>query len=141
MRDIYDDERLSVSVVQAIKKLRTPGEVDSAVQNTKGTMLVFVDSNCGCAARIARPALEMALNRPTRPDSITTVFASTDREATEQARKYFTGQPPSSPSFALLRDGRFLGMIHRADIRTGTPFQVRQMLSEMFDRFCAEGPR
>jgi len=140
MHNIYDDERLGAPTAQGMKKLRTPGEVDSAIRSSKGTMLVFVDSNCGCAARVARPALEMALHHRMKPGSITTVFASTDREATAQARKYFTDQPPSSPAFALLRDGKFLGMIHRAEIRTRTSEQVKQMLAEMFERFCAPGP-
>ena len=139
MRNIYNDERMGAAKASVMTKLRTPSEVDNAVQNVKGTMLIFVDSNCGCAAKVARPALEMALHHPAKPDAVGTVFASTDREATAQARRYFTGQPPSSPSFALLRDGKFLGIIHREEIRTTEPGEVAEMLTGLFDRYCASG--
>ena len=138
MRNIYDDETIGARPGLGLIKLHTPEEVDNTFRNHRGTLLVFVDSACGCSARIARPALQAALQHPERSAMIATVFASTDREATLQARKYFTDQPPSSPAFAFLRDGKLLGMIHRSDIQTSTPAYVTQLLTEMFDRYCRE---
>ncbi|MCK6480315.1 MAG: BrxA/BrxB family bacilliredoxin [Planctomycetaceae bacterium] len=101
-----------------VKELRTPEEVDAALKGeaAKGTTLLFVNSVCGCAAGNARPALRMTLERGGKPDHAYTVFAGQDREATARAREYLQGQPPSSPSFALLRDGKVVGMLHRHDI-------------------------
>lgn len=98
-----------------VKELRTPAEVDAALKGAKGTSLVFVNSVCGCAAGNARPALKI-LMAAAKPDHAWTVFAGQDREATEKARSYFTGQPPSSPCFVLLKDGAVVGMLHRHDI-------------------------
>src|SRR3970040_1316174 len=86
------------------QELKTPADVDAVLPNSKGTMLVVVNSTCGCAAGAARPALAKALQHTNAPDKVVTVFAGIDKEATARAREYFTDQPPSSPSFALMRD-------------------------------------
>jgi putative YphP/YqiW family bacilliredoxin len=100
-----------------VTELRTPEAVDAALKEApKGTTLVFVNSVCGCAAGNARPALRLLLEKGPKPDRSFTVFAGQDREATDQARSYFTGMPPSSPCFALLRDGKVAAMLHRHDI-------------------------
>jgi putative YphP/YqiW family bacilliredoxin len=122
-----------------VQELRTPEEVDAVLTNSKGTVLVFVNSVCGCAGSIARPALAQALKHNILPDKLTTVFASEDRGATARAREYFTGMPPSSPSVALLHNGKLLHMIHRYEIETSTPEGVASMLRESFDKYCTDG--
>ena len=124
-----------------VQELRTAGEVDAILANRRGVALVFVNSVCGCAGGIARPALAVALKHPVRPDVIATVFASGDREATMRAREYFSGMPPSSPSFALLRDGKLIHMIHRSDIEIRGPEQVARLLTDAFDKHCATFPQ
>ena len=124
-----------------VKELRTPEEVDSLLQHQKGPVLVFVNSVCGCAGGIARPALSLALRNGIKPDSVATVFASTDREATARARSYFTNMPPSSPSFALLRDGKLLHMIHRSDIEIRGPQEVAALLTGAFEKYCSAIPQ
>ncbi|HUI29422.1 MAG TPA: BrxA/BrxB family bacilliredoxin [Candidatus Acidoferrales bacterium] len=114
------------------KELRTPEDVDEAIKNNKRTLLIFVNSTCGCAGGIARPAVEMALNGKIIPDDLATVFAGQDSLATERARNYFIGQPPSSPSFAIMKDGKFAGMIHRSDIEGRNPHTVAEMLKALF---------
>ena len=88
-----------------IAELRTAAEVDCAITSSPGTTMVIVNSICGCAAGRMRPAVRLALEHSTRPDQAFSVFAGQDKEATERARSYFTGYPPSSPSVAILRDG------------------------------------
>ena len=124
-----------------VKELRTPEEVDAVLANHKGTALVFVNSVCGCAGGVARPALGIALKQSTKPDVIATVFASGDREATMRARSFFTNMPPSSPSFALLRDGKLVHMIHRSDIEIRGPQEVASMLTAAFDKYCTTVPQ
>jgi len=119
-----------------IRELRTPQEVDETIKDSKGTLLVFVNSTCGCAGGIARPGLAMALKNRTLPDQIATVFAGQDKEATERARSYFTDQPPSSPSFALMHDGKLVAMIHRRDIEGTSPVHAASLLADVFDRHC-----
>jgi len=117
-------------------ELRTPDEVDSTLKRAKGTVLVFVNSICGCAAGKARPAVALALSRQPRPDILCTVFAGQDREATDRARTYFTGYGPSSPSMALLRDGSLVFMLERCDIEGRDPHSIAEDLTGAFDRFC-----
>ena len=117
-------------------ELRTATDVDAAIQNSKGTMLVVVNSVCGCAAGISRPALAKAVNHGNVPDVVVTVFAGQDKEATAQARSYFDNQPPSSPSFALLRGGKLVEMIHRYHIEGHSVDQVAQRLTKAFDAHC-----
>jgi putative YphP/YqiW family bacilliredoxin len=118
------------------RDLRTPEEVDALLTGQKGTALIFVNSVCGCAGGVARPALAMALQHTVRPDVIATVFASGDREATMRARSYFTNMPPSSPSFALLRDGKLIHMIHRSEIEIRKANEVAALLTSAFDTHC-----
>jgi putative YphP/YqiW family bacilliredoxin len=120
------------------QELRTPEQVDEAFQQLKGTILVVVNSTCGCAAGAARPGLTIAMNHQTRPDHLVTVFAGLDREATARAREHFTDQPPSSPSFAILRDGKFVHMVHRYQIEGHSPEQIAQRLTQAFDQFCTQ---
>ena len=99
-----------------VKELRTAEEVDHALTNQPGTTMVVVNSICGCAAGRMRPAVRAALQNAVRPERLFTVFAGQDREATDRARSYFAGYPPSSPSIALLRDGQLVHMMQRSDI-------------------------
>lgn len=119
-----------------IKEARTASEVDAAV-GAPGTTMVIVNSVCGCAAGRMRPAVRMALQHATRPDQMITVFAGQDQEATQQARSYFRGHPPSSPSIGLLRDGQLVYMMQRSDIEHREAVDIAGELKGAFDRFCA----
>jgi putative YphP/YqiW family bacilliredoxin len=119
------------------RELRTPDEVNSVLAQTPGNVLVVVNSICGCAAGKARPAVALALSHPVRPETLTTVFAGQDSEATAQARSYFTGYEPSSPSIALLRDGKLVFMLERREIEGRDKFRIAEDLTHAFDRFCA----
>jgi putative YphP/YqiW family bacilliredoxin len=119
------------------REMRTPAEVDSVLKHEKRTVLVVVNSVCGCAAGKARPAIAKALSNKTRPEVLATVFAGQDPEATKQARAYFTGYAPSSPSIALLRDGKIEFMMERRDIEGSDPFTIAKVLTQAFDRICA----
>ncbi|MFI5253245.1 MAG: BrxA/BrxB family bacilliredoxin [Bacteroidota bacterium] len=141
MYDILIQQMKDEVTKNGVKELTTPTEVDEALAPGTGTTLVFVNSTCGCAGGTARPALRRALTHTVKPDAITTVFASTDREATARAREYFTGMPSSSPSFALLRDGKLLQMIHRSDIEGRAPDEVEDMLTYLFDKYCSTVPQ
>ena len=124
-----------------VRELRTPQEVDELLKQKSGTTLVFVNSICGCAGGVARPALALAMKHSVKPDVVATVFASGDREATARAREYFARMPPSSPSFALLRDGQLMCMIHRSDIEISEPNTIAQALTAAFERYCAPQAR
>lgn len=123
------------------QELRKPEEVDAVLPNTKGTMLVVVNSTCGCAAGAARPGLTKALQHSVRPEKLVTVFAGQDREATARAREYFVGQPPSSPSFALMRNGKLVDMIHRHEIEGSSPDQIAARLVASFEQHCGAETR
>jgi putative YphP/YqiW family bacilliredoxin len=117
-------------------ELTTLEDVDSAFAK-KGTTLVLVNSVCGCAGGIARPAASYALHKSeAKPDHAVTVFAGQDKEATEKARSYFTGYPPSSPSFALLKDGKLLTMVERHEIEGYEPIEVVHKLQDAFKEHC-----
>jgi putative YphP/YqiW family bacilliredoxin len=120
-----------------VKETRTPEEVDQAVKNTDGTLLVVVNSVCGCAAGKARPGVALALEHKVRPDQAITVFAGADIEATERARGYFKGYPPSSPSIGLLRNGELLFMMERWQIEGKNADEIADELKAAFDKFCA----
>lgn len=120
------------------KELRTPAEVDAVLSKDRGTVLVVVNSICGCAAGRARPAVAMALENKAKPETLTTVFAGQDTDATTQARSYFTGYPPSSPSVALLRDGKLVFMLERKDIEGRDPYGIAEDLTKAFDQFCGQ---
>ena len=120
-----------------VKELRTPRDVDTAVTGESGTLMLVVNSVCGCAAGKARPGVALALRHGTRPDAVATVFAGADVEATERARGYFTGYPPSSPAIALLRDGKLVYMMERHQIENREADVIARDLTAAFDRYCA----
>jgi len=120
------------------EELKTPTQVDETVQNVKGTLMVVVNSICGCAAGKARPGVALALQHDVRPDKVATVFAGADIEATERARNYFTGYPPSSPSIALLKDGKLVYMLERHQIEGRGPGEIAQELTKAFDQYCVQ---
>lgn len=118
------------------RELHTAQDVDATLKNEQGTVLVVVNSICGCAAGKARPAIVHALGNSARPDVLATVFAGQDQEATARARSYFAGYAPSSPSVALMREGKVAFMLERRDIETSDPFSIAQRLKQAFDKFC-----
>jgi putative YphP/YqiW family bacilliredoxin len=118
-----------------VAELRTAEAVDAAVR-TAGTLMIVVNSVCGCAAAKARPGIAMALRHQTRPERIATVFAGADVEATDRARSYFTGYAPSSPSMGLFRDGTLVFMLERWQIENQTAEQIAAALTTAFDSFC-----
>jgi putative YphP/YqiW family bacilliredoxin len=119
-----------------IQEARTGAEVENAIKQ-KGTVMVVVNSICGCAAGRMRPAVCAALESSVRPERMITVFAGQDREATETARRYFTGYPPSSPSIAILRDGQLVYMMQRSEIEMSDPFTIAKRLKQAFEKHCA----
>src|SRR5712671_5124876 len=120
-----------------VEELRTPEAVDEAVKNSPGTVMVVVNSICGCAAGKARPGIALALQHDVRPDRVATVFAGADIEATERARSYFTGFLPSSPSIGLLKDGELVYMMERYQIEGRGPEQIAGELRQAFEEHCA----
>ncbi|GIN19927.1 MAG TPA: BrxA/BrxB family bacilliredoxin [Bacillus bacterium] len=119
------------------EQLQTPEEVEVALAR-KGTTLVMINSVCGCAGGVARPAAAHAIHYDKRPDHLVTVFAGQDREATAKARSYFTDYPPSSPSFALLKDGKICTMVERHEIEGHDPMSVVNKLQQYFEQYCEE---
>ena len=120
-----------------VEELRTPEAVQNTIENSKGTVMVVVNSICGCAAGKARPGIARALQHRVRPDKVATVFAGADIEATEKARSYFTGYEPSSPSIALLKDGKLVYMMERRQIEGRDASQVAGELTQAFDQHCS----
>ena len=120
-----------------IAEARTTAEVENAIHQ-KGTVMVVVNSVCGCAAGKMRPGVRAAVRNSVRPDRMITVFAGQDREATESARTFFTGYPPSSPSIGLLRDGQLVYMMERRDIEVSTPEMIATALANAFEKHCAK---
>jgi putative YphP/YqiW family bacilliredoxin len=118
-------------------ELKTPEAVDEAVKTTPGTLMIMVNSICGCAAGKARPGVALALQHDVRPDRLATVFAGADLEATERARGYFTGYRPSSPSIGILRDGQLVYMMERYQIEGQGPEAIAEELKRAFDECCA----
>jgi putative YphP/YqiW family bacilliredoxin len=119
-----------------VRELRTASAVDETLKATPGVVMIVVNSMCGCAAGKARPGIALALRHERRPDLTATVFAGGDIEATERARQYFSGYPPSSPSVALLRDGELLYMMERRDIENQDAGAIARQLTAAFDRYC-----
>jgi putative YphP/YqiW family bacilliredoxin len=120
-----------------IEELRSAADVDRVVAGYPGPTMVVVNSICGCAAGRMRPAVRLALQHPTIPTNIVSVFAGQDLEATERARSYFTGYPPSSPSIAILRDGKLVYMMQRHQIETRDAAAIAAELKAAFDQYCA----
>lgn len=123
-----------------VEEWKTPEQVDEGIRNTTGTVMVVVNSVCGCAAGKARPGIALALQHEARPDKIATVFAGADIEATDRARSYFTGYQPSSPSIAILKDGQLVYMLERRQIENKFAEQIAEELQHAFDEHCATAP-
>jgi putative YphP/YqiW family bacilliredoxin len=119
-----------------VEETRTPADVDRVLASENGTVLMIVNSVCGCAAGKARPGIGMALQHSVRPDKAATVFAGGDDQAVAHLREILSDYPPSSPSIALFRNGKPVYMMHRGDIESRDAFQIAQVLKEAFDRFC-----
>jgi len=120
-----------------VEELRTPEEVDAAVKDSPGALMIVVNSICGCAAGKARPGVAQALQHDVRPDRVATVFAGADIEATDRARSYFTGYAPSSPSIGILKNGELVYMMERWQIEGKGPAEISAELKSAFDRCCA----
>jgi putative YphP/YqiW family bacilliredoxin len=136
------DERLVTPMREdltrlGVKEMRTADEVDETLKNAEGTTMVVVNSVCGCSARMARPAVAIALQNPIKPDLSTTVFAGQDAEATARARSYFTGYPPSSPQIGLLKDGELVFMLERWQIESRSAEEIAHDLVNAFNKYCA----
>jgi putative YphP/YqiW family bacilliredoxin len=122
------------------RELRTAAAVDEVVKNS-GVVMLVVNSVCGCAAGKARPGIAKALQNKNRPDVVATVFAGADIDATDRARQYFTGYPPSSPSMGLLRDGKLIYMMERSFIEMRDADMIADELIRAFDRYCVGDTR
>jgi len=140
------DERIVGPMREELTRLgfqetRTPQDVDTVLGQKQGTVLVVVNSVCGCAAGMARPAVAMALEHDVKPDKMITVFAGNDREATQRVREtYLPGYRPSSPSIALFRDGEVVKMLERWQIEGREAHDIAVELVRAFDQFCAKQP-
>lgn len=119
-----------------VDEVRTAAEVDAAVRETPGTLMIVVNSVCGCAAGKARPGVGLALQHATKPARAVTVFAGADVEATDRARSYFAGVRPSSPSVGLLKNGELVYVLQRHEIENRSAQEIASALTSAFDRFC-----
>jgi len=119
-----------------VEEFRTVEAVDDAVKNTEGTLMIVVNSICGCAAGKARPGVALALQNNIRPDRVGTVFAGADIEATDRARNYFTGYRPSSPSIGILKNGELVYMMERFQIEGRGPEEIANELKRAFEEVC-----
>ena len=142
---IYDPEAVAPMwqelAAVGVEPLQTPEQVDEALKADSGSVLMIVNSVCGCAAGQARPGAMLALQNPVIPDRSVTVFAGVDRDAVESARAYMTGYPPSSPSMALFKDGKLVFMLQRTDLQQMNEDQVASALRSAFDEHCTRtGP-
>jgi len=138
-RSMYDERMVSPMRREltdiGFAELRTAEEVDAALRDAPGTALVLVNSVCGCSARMARPAARLAMAHERKPERLYTVFAGQDAEATERARGYFTNHPPSSPSFAILRDGQLVWMMERREIEGRPADEIARDLVAAFETY------
>lgn len=143
MRPMYDEQLVAPMRAEltrlGVEEMRTAAEVDARLREA-GTTLVVVNSVCGCAARNARPAVKRALQHDVKPERLTTVFAGQDPDATQRARSYFTGYPPSSPQIALLKDGQPVFMLERHDIEGRSAEDIAADIVGAFDRYCEKAP-
>lgn len=117
-------------------ELKTPEEVDATIPNSKGTMLLMINSVCGCAAGTARPGVRMSLNNPKHPEKLVTVFAGQDMEATAEARKFTLPYPPSSPAIALFKDGKLVHFVERHHIEGRSAQMIAEHLKATYEEFC-----
>ncbi|WP_105992724.1 bacilliredoxin BrxB [Staphylococcus simulans] len=134
MNDVVEQARKEIENA-GYEQLTTPEDVD-AVLKKDGTSLVMINSVCGCAGGIARPAAEHALHFDKLPDRLVSVFAGQDKEATQRAREYFEGYAPSSPSFALIKDGKITEMVERHQIEGHDIMDVITQLQNLFEKYC-----
>lgn len=118
------------------QQLISAQEVDETLKNTKGTLLVVVNSVCGCAAGNMRPGVKLSIQNDKKPATLTTVFAGVDGEAVAEARKHFLPYPPSSPSIALFKDGELVHFLERHHIEGGTAQMIAENLMEAYNEFC-----
>jgi putative YphP/YqiW family bacilliredoxin len=121
-----------------VEEAFTPADVDRLLSPDSGSVLMVVNSVCGCAAGRARPAVGMALKHSVRPDKVASVFAGGDEAAVAHLRNILSDYPPSSPSMALFQNGKPVYMIHRSDIERREPMEIAKLLTEAFERFCAQ---
>jgi putative YphP/YqiW family bacilliredoxin len=121
-----------------VQETRTPEDVDALLRHTTGTVLMVINSMCGCAAGRARPGIALALRHGIVPDKTATVFAGGDLEATARVREYLPDYPPSSPSVALFRDGKPVFMLPRHQIEDRDAPEIAKALTEAFDQFCVK---
>ena len=119
-----------------VRELRTAADVDESIRETPGTLMIVVNSVCGCAAGKARPGVALALQHAVKPDVVATVFAGADVDATERARGYFTGYPPSSPAIVLLHGGKLIYMMERHQIENQEAQDIAAQLTAAFDTHC-----
>lgn len=119
-----------------VKELKTPEEVQEILDKKEGTVLVIINSVCGCAAGGARPAVKIALQNSKLPDKVVTVFAGVDKAATAKAREYMLPYPPSSPSMALFKNGKLVHFIERLHIEGRTPQMIADNLIAAFNEYC-----
>jgi len=124
-----------------VEEARTPEDVDVAIRDTAGTVMVIVNSICGCAAGLARPGVGMGLKHSALPDKVITVFAGADIDATQRARSFFKGYFPSSPSIGILQNGQIVFMLERHQIEGRDPVAISKDLINAFDRFCVPSVR
>jgi bacilliredoxin len=119
-----------------VEEARTPEDVDRLLGPNSGTVLMVVNSICGCAAGRARPAVGLSLQHAVRPSKVATVFAGGDVAAVAHVRSLLSEYPASSPSIALFRNGKPVYMLHRSDIERRDPYEISAILKEVFERFC-----
>jgi len=140
MKPLYPEELVAPMreelTVAGFQELRTAEDVEKLMSEQDGTALVVINSVCGCAAGNARPGVQMAVENTVLPDKLTTVFAGVDREATDKARGYILGYPPSSPSMALFKDGQVVHFIPRMNIEGRMPLEIAAELKDAFNKFC-----
>jgi putative YphP/YqiW family bacilliredoxin len=118
------------------QELLNASDVDHAISNSEGTLLVVVNSVCGCAAGNMRPGVKLSIQHDKKPAKLTTVFAGVDQEAVAQARNYFLPYPPSSPSIALFKDGKLVHFLERHHIEGGSAQMIAANLQAAYDEFC-----
>lgn len=118
------------------KELKTPGDVDDAMDNKEGTTLMVINSVCGCAAGSMRPAVKLSLDSDQKPNNLTTVFAGVDKEATERARQYLLPYPPSSPSIGLFKDGKLIHFLERHHIEGRPAEMIAENLKMAYQEYC-----
>jgi putative YphP/YqiW family bacilliredoxin len=123
-----------------VQETRTPEAVDAVLRPNAGTVMMVINSMCGCAAGRARPGIALSLQHAVLPDQVATVFAGGDLEATARVREYLHDYPPSSPSVALFRDGQPVFMLQRHQIENRDAPEIAKTLTEAFDQFCGKQP-